>query len=130
MCPNISLLYSDIADEIPANIVNSILQWSDHVSDRTTIKQVCAYFFACVVPLMPSFRMRPLLDYVSLICDWVCSQVVRKFQPIDAIRCLSHFASIMLEVIELWPEWPWKNVMVDCWAQVVAVTGSSSGEKR
>ena len=45
LCPeHISLISSDVNDEIPDNAVNLMLRWRDHISGRTLINQGMSYF--------------------------------------------------------------------------------------
>ena len=94
LCPdNSSLMCSDLIEsKISEEVVNIILQWKDHISNKTLLKQLLSLTFCCIAPLFTCFRMAPV-DVITLVRDQIFHPMTLSFTKIDAPALLYSFIS-------------------------------------
>ena len=103
-CPdNISLKCCDITDEIPDEVLNAILQWSDHVSGRNVMKQVFFYLYfnlsdSCL-PSKLTLRINKL-DNLLFVFRVLFPQMLI-LRQMDIVAFCYHLASFFLDPIKV-----------------------------
>jgi len=130
ICPdNISLMCSDIADEISDNTVNVLLQWKDYIAENILIKQVFSYFFGCILPSVFWVKVRPFKYFLDVTLPVLYPLVVNAQKMYEyELRLELNLTYFILHLVSTFQPVKWKNLIIDVCAQRFAAV--ETGVKR
>ena len=132
LCPgNASFLCSDLhfTSEIPEDTVNTILQWSNHFSSRTTLLEYFSLFKCCLLPLACCFRMTPFECYSLVNNKLYFPMTLLLPTRIDAFSYLSVMASFLLFMTKKVRKLPLTHVLCDVTTYMCILASSSAHER-